>query len=186
MKITILSVLEPLLTRPKDAIHLAELSKLAGEPHPTLRQHLNYLEQMGVLNKEIKGRLTIYSLNLSNRNIIDYIVIAEKNRLIKRCAQEPLLKELVSFLRTVLDENNKALIFGSAAESLKKANDADILITGKFNSQKLDEFAERFNLKTHLINVKTFANVSEALRLEIVKKHLIINGSEEVTRWLLL
>ena len=185
-KLTMLSVLEPLLTKPKDNLHLAELSKALGEPHPTLRQHLNFLEQNGALRKETKGGLTIYSLNLSNRNIIDYVVIAEKNHVIKRCGQEPLLKELVGFLRTLLEEDNKALIFGSAAESLKNANDVDILITGKFDGQKLNEFAERFNLKTHLINVKTLSRVSEALRLEIVKKHLIISGSEEIMRWLLL
>ena len=185
-KITILSVLEPLLKKPKEAIHLAELSKAVGEPHPTLRQRLNFLEQKGVLRKGIKGRLTIYSLNIGNRNIIDYLVIAEKNRILERCDQEPMLKELVGFLRTLLNENNKALIFGSAAESLKNANDVDILITGKFDGQNLEKFAERFNLKTHLINVKALSNVSEALRMEIVKKHLIINGSEEITRWLLL
>ncbi|MBI2142832.1 hypothetical protein HYU20_00635 [Candidatus Woesearchaeota archaeon] len=151
-----------------------------------MRQHLNFLEQKGVLRKGVKGRLTIYSLNLGNRNIIDYLVIAEKNRLLKRCGQEPLLKELVGFLRTLLNENNKALIFGSATESLKKANDVDVLITGKFDSQKLEKFAERFNIKTHAINVKALSNVSEALRLEITSKHLIISGSEEVIRWLLL
>ena len=185
-KLTILSVLEPFLAKPKDSLHLAEISKSLGQPHPTVRQELNFLEQKGIVKKRIKGRLTLYTLNIDNPNIIDYLVVAEKNRLISRCDTELALKELIGFLHSLLSEQNKALIFGSAVESLKKANDVDMLLTGKLNKQKLDEFSGKFNLKIHLISVRRLKKVSEALRQEIIKKHLVIMGSEEIVRWLLL
>jgi DNA-binding transcriptional ArsR family regulator len=184
-KITILYVLEPFLYRPKAALHLAEISKLIKHPHPTVRQDLNFLEEKGLLKKQIKGRLTLYALNLDSPNLTDYLTIAEKNRLIKRCEEELLLKDLVYFLHALLGEQNKALIFGSATESLKKANDVDLLVIGKLNQKKLEAFSEKLDLDIHLINLSKLGTVSEPLRQEIIKKHLLIEGSEEIVRWLL-
>ena len=83
-KVTIYQALEPFLNKPLEKLHLADLSREMKEPHPTLRLWLNELEQQGILRKEHKGRLTLYSLNLENQNILDYLVISEKNKLIKK------------------------------------------------------------------------------------------------------
>ena len=169
-----------------EPLHLADISRKLKKNHTSVRKHLNLIEKQGVLIKQIKGRLTLYSLNASNPLIIDYLVLAEKENLIKKCRESLLLNEVVSFLHQNLNENNKALIFGSSAEDIKKANDIDIIITEKINFEgKIKDFEKRFNIEIHLINVKSLSAVSESLKKEVFEKHLIIQGSEEVIKWLI-
>lgn len=184
-KITIMDVIEPFLNKPHEKLHLAQISKTIHEPHPTVRQWLNLLENKGVLKKQYQGRLTLYSLNLENKNIIDYLLIAEKNRLIKRCEEWLLLGELVNFLQRNANENTQVLIFGSAAEYKSLPNDIDLLVIGDIDTAKVKDIGSRLNKELHIINVKKSTAISKALKQEIVKKHLIIKGSENILGWLL-
>ena len=179
-----LTILEPFLSMPFEKLHLAEISREINEPHPTARQWLNALEKQGVLRKEHKGRLTLYSLNLNNPNITDHLVMSEKNKLIKKCAKWLVLGEIASWIGKNTKENDKALIFGSAAEEFNKANDVDILIAGK-NPKGLKDFAKKFNKELHIIHVNSLEKVSGALKAEIIAKHLLIKGSEDFLRWML-
>jgi len=185
-KITIYEALVPFLAKPKEKLHLANISREIGQPHPTARQWLNILESKGVLKKEYKGRLTLYQLNLQNPNIVDYWVIAEKNLLINQCEQNPVLAELVNYLHSNLGENVKSLIFGSASVTFKDAQDIDLLLIGNYDAKQLKVFAKRINKELHIIGVKTLNKVSDTLRNEILKKHLLIRGSEDFVRWFLL
>lgn len=182
-KLTILSVLEPFLSRPKESLHLSQLSRDLKEPHPTLRQHFNYLEKLGVIKKQIKGRLTLYSLNFSSPCLINYIVIAEEYMLINRMEKDLIFKELVSFLNSY-NYKNKYLIFGSFVDNPKNANDVDLLIIGSILKDDLNAFSRKYNLNIHPIQNKSMELISDALKKEIIKKHLIINSTEEFLRWL--
>ena len=182
--ITIWSYLEPFL-KTNEPLHLADISKQLNEPHPTVRNYLNYFEKKGILIKKNKGRLTLYQINLESQNLINYLVIAEKEKLIRKTDKDLILNEIVAFLNKKLS-NQKALIFGSATKSLKKANDVDLLIVGKINFEdELEELSKRLNVKLHLLNPLNLKSISETLKKEIIKKHLIINASEEVIRWLI-
>jgi len=177
--------LEPLLYA-GEALHLEEVSKKLKKNHSAVRKYLNYFEGQGILNKKIKGRLTTYNINLSHPLIIDYIVLVEKEKLVNKCRTDLIINELVGFLHSLINENNKALIFGSSAIDSKKANDIDLLITGKINFEKdLKLFEKKFNIKIHLINTSSLESINESLRKEITGKHLIIQGSEEIIKWLI-
>lgn len=183
--ITIWSYLEPFIGT-LEFLHLAEISRKLNKNHSIVRKYLNFLESHGILEKKIKGRLTMYKLNTASPLIIDYLVLAEKEKLITLCRKELILNELVGLLHSRLTENNKALIFGSSAINIRKAGDIDLLITGKTNIEKeLNQFENKFNAKIHLINVKDLKTVTEGLRKEIMAKHIIIQGSEEITKWLI-
>ncbi len=182
---TIWADLEPFINS-REFLHLADLSRKLKKPHPTLRKHLLFFEKQGILTKEIKGRLTLYKLNFSNPLIIDYISLAEKEKLLEKCKNNLVLKELVDFLHKTLDEENKALIFGSSTENIKNANDIDLIITGKIKfKEKIKDFEKKFGLEIHLINVENLKGINEALKKEIIKKHLIVQGSEEIIKWLI-
>ena len=182
-KLTILNILEPFLSKPKEALHLSQLSRELKEPHPTLRQHFNYLEKLGVVKKQIKGRLTLYSLNFNNPNLMQYLFVVEKIKLIKRLEQDLVFKEFVSYLNLSY-KDSKYLIFGSYIDNPKNANDIDLLFIDEVNKEKLNEFCKKYNLKLHLINVKSLNSISKTLKNEILNKHLIINATEEFLRWL--
>ncbi len=113
---------------------------------------------------------------------VDYLTIIEKEKLIERCKEELVLKEIVKHLHSF---NNPIIIFGSAVDSVKKAGDVDILVAGKFNREKIKLLKKKLNLKFHVIDVKSLKEISETLKKEITKKHLIIQKSEEWIKWLI-
>ena len=77
------------------------------------------------------------------------------------------------------------MIFGSAAVEPKKANDIDLLIIGDIKKEKIKEFEKKFQIHIHLINIDKLENITETLRKEIIKKHLIIQASEDIVRWMI-
>ncbi len=184
-KLTILGALEPFLTKPKEKLHLAQISRELKEPHPTVRLWLKTIEEKGILSKEFRGRQTLYSLNYDNPDMLNYLVIVEKNKLINKCNESIILKETINFLNTNLAENTKALIFGSFSETPKKAKDIDLLIVGKVDEKQIKQFSKHINKEIHIINVMSLNKVSKALKEEIIKKHLIIKGSEDLIRWMI-
>lgn len=179
--ITILSVLEPLLFK-QEWIHLAEISREIKIPHTTARIYLNDFEKKGIVIKQLKGKMTLYKMNYDNPLIIDYLILLEKNRLIKKCSKEILLKEIVFFLH---ESDNPVVIFGSASIDLKNANDIDLIIIGEFEKNKFKEFERKHDIKFHLINLKKLEEISSGLKEEIKKKHLIVQDSERIIKWML-
>ncbi|MBN2458773.1 helix-turn-helix transcriptional regulator [Candidatus Woesearchaeota archaeon] len=179
------NALQAFLAKPKEKLHLADISRKIKVPHPTARQWLNKLEKAGVLLKEHKGRLTLYSLKMEGPNIIDYLAIAEKQELIKKCNESLIIKELASELHKSLPENTKAIIFGSAAESPAKAQDIDLLVTGTADEKAIRALGKKLNKEIHLIAVKSLSQVTKALKEEIIKKHIIIRGTEDILRWMI-
>ncbi len=163
-------------TQTKEFLHLADISRQLKEPHPTVRKYLNSFEKEGLLIKDIKGRLTLFKLNRDHPLIIDYLTIIEKEVLIKRCKKNLIINEIVSNCHI-----GNTLIFGSASNS-NKFNDIDLLTTSEINKTNIEE---KINKKIHIIKVKSLNEVNNSLKNEIFKKHLIINGSEEIIKWLL-
>jgi hypothetical protein len=184
-KLTVVRAIEPFLSRPGEKLHLAEISRIIDEAHPTVRQWLNDLVKEGVLLREQKGRLTLYCLNLSDYIILNYIVIAEKERLTRKCESSLLLKELTKSLNQNLEEKILCIIFGSAALDFESAEDIDLLVIGKTDEKSIKRLSSRLNKELHIINVSSLSKISKALKEEIIKKHLIIKGSEAVVRWII-
>ncbi len=178
-KVSIWLTLEPLLDF--EAKHLAEISRILRKPHTTVRKQLLIFEKMGLVKKEKKGRQTFYKLRKTPL-IIDYLTIIEKERIVRKCKKELVLKEVIEFLHSF---NNPILIFGSSVSSIEKAEDVDVLIIGKFNRERLKTFEKKINLRFHITNVHSLREISETLKKEIMKKHLIIQGSEEWIKWLI-
>ena len=173
-----ITILTPFLTRPYEKIHLAEISKLTNIPHPTARLWLKEFEQKGVIKKEIKGRLSLFSLNFAHPNIIDYLIILEKDNLINKC-EDLLIREL----RNCFNQKDcQIIIFGSAVNDIKKANDVDLVIIGKYDKKFIGKLAKMLNKKLHIINSKNFENLTGTLKKEILKKHILVNICERTVK----
>ena len=183
-KLTIASYLAPFLNT-EGFLHLSELARKVGKNHTVVRLYANALEKQGILEKKIIGRLTMYKLKYSPI-LLDYLVISEKEKLIAQCQRDLILKEIVGFLHESLNQENNALVFGSATINARKAGDIDILITGKFDESKIKDLEKRLNIEIHLINAKDLNSIDPTLKKEILIKHLIIQGSEEIIKWLKL
>ena len=180
-KQTIWTFLEPLMYA-EEFIHLAEISRELKSPHATVRQYLNWFEKEGIVIKQIKGRLTIYKINYSNPLIIDYLILAEKDKLVRKLYNDLLMKEIVSFLHNI--NLDTIIIFGSSVKNTKSINDIDLVVIGK-KETNFKDFEKKFNVKFHIINVNKLEEINESLKREIRKKHLIIENSEKVIKWML-
>ena len=176
-KVSIWLTLEPLLySRP---IHLAEISRKLKMNHVTVMKRLRIFEKLGIIKKERIGKQTFYSIKNSPL-LVDYLTIVEKERLIEKCKRDLIIREVVSFFHKF---DNPIIIFGSSVLSTKKANDIDILIVGRFKGD-VERIQKKLNIKIQIINVSHLRNVNNALKKEIIKKHIIVQGSEEVIKWM--
>jgi hypothetical protein len=91
-------------------------------------------------------------------------------------------------LREFIDEitkkySNDMLIFGSAAENFREAQDIDILLIGKADTGQLTAMIKNIGKEPHILNT-TYKEISDALKQEIIKKHIIITNTENIVRWL--
>ena len=179
-KITKWLYLEPLLF--KEGVHLAEISKKIGRNHSVVRQYLNYFEKQGIVRKQIVGRMTMYRLNMKYPLIVDIIFLIEKEKLVRK-SEDMLVKEIVWFIHD--NFSNDVLVFGSFVDNSKKAGDIDLLVIGSLDKNKFKEIEKRLNKKIHLINVEKIEDVSSVLKEEIKSKHLIVQGAEELIKWLI-
>lgn len=176
-----LTIMSPFLNKPFEKLHLADLSRETNIPHPTARLHLEELVNENILIKTHKGRLTLYELNFNNHQLIDYLTILEKQKLIKKC-DDLLFNELVEELKKLKKD---CLIFGSASKNLKKATDIDIIILSKKIPKKIENISKKLNKNLHCLNIISLNQINSALRAEILNKHLIVNGTERFLKWLI-
>ncbi len=163
--------------------YLRELAVLLKKPHQTIKPYIEKLVKERILIKNQRKNILEYQLNFKSRQVYDYLVIAEKERLIEKLDEEALLKVLFEKL-SLFFTNNTFLIFGSSVEKIKKGSDIDLLVIGKSNIDKtLDEFEEVYNKKIHKVQISSLNKLSDTLIKEIYKKHLIFNNTEQIIRF---
>lgn len=164
----------------EDKLHLLDISRKLKVNHTTIRGHLNEFEEEGILTKEYKGRLTLYSLNKNSNKLIDVITIVEKENALFKRNKNLKLDELIHLIQQQTSQTT--IIFGSSVEDFKRAKDVDIITTDE--TLKTKELEQKLNINIHLLKVKNLKDITSALKYEIYKKHIIINNSEETIKWL--
>lgn len=182
-KLTIWSYLEPFLYT-REFLHLSDVSRKIGKNHTVVRLYLNKLEKQGILEKKIIGRMTLYKIKISPL-LIDYLCLAEKEKLVAKCQKDLVIKEIIGFLHNYLNEDNKAFLFGPGVIDVKKAKSLDIVITGELNlGEQIKELEKRLNLKFHIINTQNLESIKDSIKKDILSKHIIVQGTEAIVTWL--
>jgi len=163
--------------------YLREIARLLKKPHQTIKPYVEKLAKEKILIKNERENLVEYGLNFKSKQIYDYLVIAEKERLIERLEEDALLKVLFEKL-SYFFTNNSFIVFGSAVGQTKKESDIDLLVVGKSNiNNVLREFEEIYDKKVHRVQVYNLSKLTGALTKEIYKKHLILNNTEQIIRF---
>lgn len=163
----------------RESLHLLDISRKLNENHATVRKYLNNFAKEGFLKISQKGRLTLYQINFDFPLLIDYLIIAEKEFLVFKCSQNKIFKELISDLQKI--SHKPLVVFGSSVSNFSQAKDLDIIHLEDLDFKDIDM---KYNKKTHSLKVKSLKDITLTLKEEILKKHIIINGSEEVIKWL--
>lgn len=165
-------------------VNLTEFEKYFTKPHQTIKRKLNELEMENIISAKKGERLLKYKLNLENPLTKEYLIISEKMRLIQ-FLENQLFKTLFEKLNPFF-EKNTFIIFGSAVNS-SGFSDIDLLILSNKEDKELKssikDFENTFSVKIHAIqNDKD--NITKTLKVEIMKKHIILNKHDSVFRWI--
>lgn len=163
--------------------YLREAASLLGKPHQTIKPYIEQLAKEGMLVKTRRKNLVEYALNSRNSRMRDYLVIAEKERIIERIGRDTLLRTLHDRLYPFFDRLT-FIIFGSASAGSSKASDIDLLVLGKKDiSPVLEEFEDIYGKKIHKIQADSMEKLTPELVIEIYKKHLIFNNTENILKF---
>ncbi|MFH0868630.1 MAG: hypothetical protein V1839_00205 [archaeon] len=161
---------------------LRELAAALGKPHQTIKPYVARLVCENVLLRQKRGKRADYVLNMLESRAYDYLVLAEKERLLDRLSRDTLLKVLVGKLSGFFSETI-FVIFGSFAKGTK-AGDIDMLATGREHfKHEIKNFEQVYNKEVHLIYAKNLKTLDMPLIKEVYKNHLVLNGTESIVRW---
>ena len=182
-KITKAKIIAQYVNDYNNKYYLRELAALLNKPHQTIKPYVEELVREGILIKNQRKNIIEYHLNLKNNRIYDYLVIAEKEKLIEKLGDEIILKMLHEKISPYFTDD-AFVIFGSSVNKVEKKSDIDLLVVGKTNINKIiNDFQEIYNKKIHKIQIADLNKLSLALTKEIYKKHLILNNTEKIVRF---
>ena len=170
-KITKSKILQAFTNNYHRRYYLRELADLFGKPHQTIKPYLESLVKEKILLKIKRKNITEYLLNLRNRQVNDYLVIAEKECLMARLNSDTYLQVLYERVSDFFDKN-AFIIFGSAVKAIKKGSDIDILIIGKSDiKQTISDYEAIYTKNIHIIQIPTLKQLNPVLAKEIYTQH---------------
>lgn len=182
-KITEFSILSLYINDYSKRYYLRELASLLKKPHQSIKPYAEGLVKEGILIKNKRKKIIEYNLNFKDKKLHDYLVIAEKGKLMERLNEDMLLRILFEKLSSFF-RNNTFVVFGSSVHKVQKGSDIDLLVVGNQNiGKQIEDFEKVYNKKVHKIQVTSIKNITLTLVKEVYKKHLIFNNTELMIRF---
>ncbi len=162
--------------------HIREMAKLIGKSHVSLLPHLKSFEKDKILLSKYVGRSRVYSLNLENNQVREFLSLSEKKETLKLLNKEFFIKKLYDEFLS-LNLNGCLILFGSYANlTHTKESDIDLLYIGEIEEsekKKIKDFGKAYSKEIHLTSIslnqfKEQLSKQGALIKEIVGNHIIL------------
>jgi len=163
-------------------LYIREVHRSVKISPRTAQLILDDLENKAVLESKNRGKIKLYSIKKTNI-ASEYIILAEKYKLISFLENRPMIKEIVFKIIPLV--KGMGMIFGSYAKSNEnKDSDLDILIIGRYDKEGLKKISSIYGVD---LSVKSFPilkkNVMESvLYREVLDNHVIFKSTEEFVR----
>ncbi|MEK6871376.1 MAG: nucleotidyltransferase domain-containing protein [Nanoarchaeota archaeon] len=168
--------------------HIREMAKLIAKSHVSLLPYLKKFEKDNVLRQKLIGKNKVYSLNLDNNQVKEYVSLAEKTKTLEFIKKEFFIKKIYDeFINLHL--NGSLILFGSyASHTHTHKSDIDLFYIGEIRESeknKIKEFGKNYGKKVHL-TVMTFEKFDKKLAeqnsliKEIIKNHIILHNHDFV------
>ncbi len=168
-------------------LYVRQIAKKLGKSHVTLLPYLRSLEKKKVLNSRFIGRNKAFSLNLRNIIARNFLLISELKKTNDYIDRVFIIKKIVQELFD-FEFRGSLILFGSYAdESFDENSDIDLFYFGRIGEETKKEIRKIGEIYGKIINIKmsSMSNFEkgikkrDALTIEIVKKHIILNNSEQ-------
>jgi len=162
--------------------HIRLMAKLIGKSHVSLLPHLKEFEKNKMLISKEVGKSKVYSLNLNNNQVREFLSFAEKKKSLELLNKEIFVKKIYEEFIS-LDLSGSLILFGSyASKTHTEESDMDFLYLGNLKEsegKKIKELGKIYKREIHLVsmNIKQFReqlSKQGALIKEIINNHIIL------------
>ncbi|PIN93991.1 hypothetical protein COU54_00760 [Candidatus Pacearchaeota archaeon CG10_big_fil_rev_8_21_14_0_10_31_24] len=166
--------------------HIRQMAKLIGKSHVSLLPYLKELEKSKVLISKEVGKSKVFSLNLGNNQVREFLSVAEKKKSLELLDKEIFIKKIYDeFVK--LDLTGSLVLFGSyASKTHTEESDVDLLYLGDLkerDSKKIKEIGKIYKKEIHFIsmNFKQFReqlSKQGAFAKEVIGNHIVLYNQD--------
>jgi len=160
--------------------YIREVEKLLKISPRTAQLMLEDLENKGILDSKMRGKIKLYKLKF-NWSSKKYLIFTEQYKEIAFMEKNILIKEIIEKISP--DIKGIGLIFGSYVKgTYDKDSDLDIFIAGTYDKERIKKISKMYGIE---ISVKCYPtgtfekNINEDILLkEILKNHIVFLNVE--------
>ncbi len=161
--------------------YIREVEKILKISPRTAQLILEDLEDKGVIESKIKGKIKAYKIKISDLTK-KYLVFVEQYKTIAFLEKNLIIKEIIEKITPHIE--GIGIIFGSYAKKTeKKESDLDIFIAGEYEKKEIKRVSNNYGIEISVkcYPKKTFEkNINKDILLkEIIKNHVIFINTEE-------
>lgn len=160
--------------------YIREVCRLVSVSHGTAWNVLQSLEDLGVADSVLKGRIRVFRLKKSPA-AQNYLLLAESYKRLRFSGKYPFADEIL-YRITPWFQGPLALFGSHSSGEAQKDSDIDLLATGVFNEDEVRTVSKKFGIKT---NVKKYESAlfmqsaqGDYLVREMYKNHIFLKCPE--------
>ena len=160
--------------------YIREVEKILKISPRTAQLILEDLENKGIIESKIRGKIRPYKLKISDLSR-RYLTFVECYKSIAFMEKNLLAKEVIEKISPFI--NGIGIIFGSYAKgTFKKESDLDVFVAGDYEKEEIKKVSRNLGIE---VSVKCYPskifekNINhDALLKEILKNHIIFKNAE--------
>ncbi len=160
--------------------YIREVEKLLKISPRTAQLILEDLENKGIIESKVKGKIKSYKLKI-NELSKRYLTFVEQYKSIAFMEKNLLVKEVVEKICPFI--KGIGIIFGSYAEGTSnKESDLDVFIAGDYEKEEFKKISRNLGIEISVkcYPLKTFENAAnqDILLKEVLKNHVVFINTE--------
>ena len=160
--------------------YIREVEKLLKISPRTAQLILEDLENKGIIESKMKGKIKSYKLKI-NELSKRYLAFVEQYKSIAFMEKNFLVKEVIEKISHFID--GIGIIFGSYAKGISnKESDLDIFIAGHYEKEEIKKVSRNLGIEISIkcYPLNTFEkNVNQDILLkEVLKNHIVFKNAE--------
>ena len=160
--------------------YIREVEKLLKISPRTAQLILEDLENKGIIESKVRGKIKSYKLKISELSK-RYFTFVEQYKSIAFMEKNLLVKEVIEKISPFI--NGIGIIFGSYAKGIfNKESDLDIFVAGNYEKEEIKKVSRNLGVEISVkcYPLKTFGkNISQDILLkEVLKNHIVFKNME--------
>ncbi|HLC81530.1 MAG TPA: nucleotidyltransferase domain-containing protein [Candidatus Nanoarchaeia archaeon] len=168
----------------KREYHVREVEKILKISPRTAQLILEDLEDKGIIESKIKGKIKNFKINPSEFTK-KYLVFVEQYKAIAFLENRLLIKEIIEKITSSI--KGIGIIFGSYVKGLEQEDsDLDLFVAGNYDQDEIKRVSTNFGLEISIKNypLKIFEKnlAKDVLLKEILKNHIVFINAEQFIR----